>query len=54
MSVPVAHDGSDRIIYNRTNGAVFYDSDGTGAAAKKLIAILDHHPALTQDDFFVV
>jgi Ca2+-binding RTX toxin-like protein len=49
-----AHDGSDRIIYNRANGALFYDSDGTGAAPQKLIAILDHHPAVTQSDFFVV
>ena len=47
---PAAHDGSDRIIYNRNSGALFYDRDGTGPAAKQLIAILDLHLALTHAD----
>ena len=49
-----AHDATDRFIYNRSTGALFYDRDGTGHAAKQLVAILDHHPVLTHDDLFVV
>lgn len=48
-----AHDADDRIIYNRDTGALYYDPDGTGAAAAVQFAQLDMHLALTQRDFVV-
>jgi len=29
---PKAHDASDRIIYNKAHGALYFDQDGTGSA----------------------
>ena len=49
-----AHDSSDRIIYNPATGAVFYDSDGTGAAAAVQIATIGTNLSVTNADFFVV
>ena len=49
-----AHDPSDRIIYNRTAGALFYDSDGTGAAAAVKFANLAAGLMLTNADFAVI
>jgi Ca2+-binding RTX toxin-like protein len=44
-----------RIIYDQTNGFLFYDKDGTGSSAAIHFATLDTHPAnLTADDFFVI
>ncbi|HTV68218.1 MAG TPA: calcium-binding protein [Rhizobiaceae bacterium] len=45
----------DRIIYNRTTGQLFYDSDGSGAAARILFATLQNKPAVvTAADFQVI
>lgn len=49
-----AHDSNDRFIYNKKNGALYYDSDGTGSAAQIKVATLDKNLALTHKDFFVV
>jgi Ca2+-binding RTX toxin-like protein len=49
-----ALDANDRIIYNSGTGAVYYDSDGIGAAAQVQFAQLDPALALTNFDFFVV
>jgi Ca2+-binding RTX toxin-like protein len=49
-----ALDAGDRIIYNSATGAVYYDSDGTGAAAQIQFATLSAGLALTNFDFFVV
>jgi cysteinyl-tRNA synthetase len=49
-----AADSHDRIIYDRTKGALYYDSDGTGHAAPVLIAQLDKKPLLTKADFFII
>ena len=44
-----------RIMYDETNGFLFYDKDGTGSSSAIHFATLDTHPAgLTADDFFVV
>jgi Ca2+-binding RTX toxin-like protein len=49
-----AHDASDRIIFDKKSGALYYDSDGTGAAEQVKIAQLSHNLKITYKDFFVV
>ncbi|MDF2811958.1 MAG: hypothetical protein K0S56_2989, partial [Microvirga sp.] len=49
-----AHDASDRIIYNKKTGALFYDQDGNGDAAQIQIASLSKNlKAISNADFFV-
>ena len=45
-STGLAHDASDRIIYNTTTGGISYDSDGSGKGAAVLLEVLgvDIHP----------
>lgn len=43
---------SHRFIYNRSNGALFFDQDGSGAAAQVQIAILSPNLNLTHHNFF--
>jgi Ca2+-binding RTX toxin-like protein len=47
-------DGSDRILYDRGEGKVYYDPDGSGPVARELLADLDGAPKLGADDFQVV
>lgn len=49
-----AHDASDRIVYNTTNGALYYDADGLGGADAIRFATLKGAPTLTNADFVVV
>ena len=49
-----AVDASDRIIYNDDTGDLFFDRDGTGAAAKVQFATLDDGLAMSNQDFLVV
>jgi serralysin len=49
-----ALDGSDRIIYDNTTGALYYDPDGTGAAAAIQFAHFLTKPALTAKEFVVI
>ena len=49
-----AVDASDRIIYNDDTGDLFFDQDGTGAAAKVRFAELDDGLAMSNQDFLVV
>jgi Ca2+-binding RTX toxin-like protein len=51
-----AHDSSDRIIYNTITGALWFDADGTGAAAARLVATLgdDIHPELAYADILII
>ncbi|WP_019498509.1 DUF4394 domain-containing protein [Pseudanabaena sp. PCC 6802] len=48
-----AVDASDRFIYNSTNGALFFDVDGTGSTAQVQIASLTRGLVLTNNDIFV-
>ena len=43
---------SDRIIYDTSTGALFYDPDGTGSAAAVQFATLSTHPKLGSGDIF--
>lgn len=54
--VTAAHDASDRLIYDTTSGKLFYDADGTGATAARLVATLgvNTHPDLTAADLLIV
>ncbi|WP_198411763.1 FG-GAP-like repeat-containing protein [Microvirga flavescens] len=49
-----AHDGDDRIIYNKGTGALYYDPDGTGRAAMVKIASLSKGLKMTYADFYVI
>ncbi|HKY01569.1 MAG TPA: calcium-binding protein [Burkholderiales bacterium] len=51
-----ALDADDRIIYDISNGGLYYDADGSGASAMVQFAVLgtDSHPALTYSDFVVI
>lgn len=49
-----AHDSDDRIIYNKKNGVLYYDSDGTGGRKAVEIAVLKKNLKMTYADFFVI
>jgi Ca2+-binding RTX toxin-like protein len=48
-----AGDANDRFIYNRNNGALYFDRDGTGSAGQVQIVSLTNKPLLTNADIFV-
>jgi hypothetical protein len=48
-----ALDASDRFIYNRADGVLSFDSDGTGAIASNAIAIFNPGVAISSADIFV-
>lgn len=49
-----AADSLDRIIYNKTTGALLFDKDGLGGAAAVQFATVTPNLALTNADFFIV
>jgi serralysin len=49
----VAHDASDRILYDRNSGSVAYDRDGTGSAEAMEFALLAPGLALTNNDLLI-
>lgn len=49
-----AGDANDRILFDKAGGAVFYDADGTGAAAAVQILHLEPGTALVAADFQLV
>ncbi len=49
-----AHDASDRIVYNKKTGALFYDQDGNGSKAAIQFATLPKKLSLAANDFFVM
>jgi len=54
--VTSAHDASDRIVYNTTTGALYYDADGLGGVDAVQVAVLGStsHPALVYSDIGVI
>jgi Ca2+-binding RTX toxin-like protein len=54
VGVTAAGDADDRIIYNASTGALYYDADGNGAQAQVQIASMSSGLALTAADFVVV
>ncbi len=50
------HDTDDRVVYNTTTGALYYDADGSGSGAAIQFAIIGAttHAALTYQDFLIV
>ncbi|MBL0405268.1 calcium-binding protein [Microvirga aerilata] len=49
-----AKDADDRIIYNKTSGALSYDADGSGSIAAVKFATLDKNLKLTASDFILI
>jgi RTX calcium-binding nonapeptide repeat (4 copies) len=49
-----ALDGNDYIVYNKANGVLSYDNDGSGSHAPVQIAVLLNRPTLTASDFVVI
>ncbi|MBM6592720.1 M10 family metallopeptidase C-terminal domain-containing protein [Microvirga pudoricolor] len=49
-----AHDREDRILYDKGEGLVLFDPDGTGKAKAVPFARLDKGTQLAHDDFFIV
>ncbi|HIK57107.1 MAG TPA: cadherin domain-containing protein [Synechococcales cyanobacterium M55_K2018_004] len=49
-----ASDGDDRLIYNRSTGALFFDPDGNGSIAPIQIAVLQNRAALSAANFIVI
>ena len=51
---PAAQDANDRIIYDSSTGALFYDNDGVGGNAQVQFASLSTGLVLTNLDFLVI
>ncbi|MGH6768462.1 MAG: M10 family metallopeptidase [Xanthobacteraceae bacterium] len=49
-----AHDSNDRIIYNKSNGDLIYDTNGSSAGGAIVFAHLDRGLSLTKADFIVI
>jgi Ca2+-binding RTX toxin-like protein len=49
-----ARDADDRIIYNQSNGALIYDSNGNGSGGAVQFAKLSAGLSLTHADFYVI
>ncbi len=47
-------DANDRLVYNTTNGNLYYDPDGAGGAGSQLVTTLATLPALTAADITVI
>jgi Ca2+-binding RTX toxin-like protein len=49
-----AGDAGDRIVYDNATGSIYFDADGSGAAAQILFATVAVGTTLTAADFFVI
>ncbi|MBV5297750.1 MAG: M10 family metallopeptidase C-terminal domain-containing protein [Rhodoferax sp.] len=50
------HDADDRVVYNNTTGALYYDADGSGTGAAVQIALIgtSAHASLLFSDFQII
>ena len=49
-----ALDGDDFLVYDTTDGSLYYDADGSGASVQVKIVSLTGIPTLTADDFMII
>jgi serralysin len=49
-----AHDPSDRVVYDKDSGVLYYDADGSGSGAGIAIATISKNLAMTNKDFLVI
>jgi Ca2+-binding RTX toxin-like protein len=49
-----ATNGDERLIYDQSKGALYYDADGSGRVAPVLIGSFDNQAVIVMDDFTVV
>jgi len=54
VGLTAAGDSDDRLIYNTSNGALYYDADGVGGDAAIQIATITGAPAVAHTDFYIV
>jgi Ca2+-binding RTX toxin-like protein len=47
-------DANDRLVYNTTNGNLYYDADGAGGAGSVLVTTLQNAPTLSAADISVI
>ncbi|WP_281400187.1 calcium-binding protein [Microvirga zambiensis] len=50
----VAHDSTDRVIYDRAHGVLYYDQDGNGASEQVVVAKLSTGLKMTHLDILVI
>jgi Ca2+-binding RTX toxin-like protein len=48
------HDKSDRVIYDKDSGVLYYDADGTGKGAAIALATISKNLAMTNKDFVII
>jgi Ca2+-binding RTX toxin-like protein len=48
------HDADDRVIYNTSSGALYYDGDGSGTGLSQQLATLQGNPTLAATDIIVI
>jgi serralysin len=48
------HDADDRLVYNTSNGSLYYDPDGSGAGAAQIVATFQGNPSILASDITVV
>jgi Ca2+-binding RTX toxin-like protein len=53
-STGTATDTSDRVVYNTSNGSLYYDADGSGAGTAQLIATFQGAPGVAATDITVI